>query len=260
MQKLINVSEANLYKSPTYKSEVTTQALLGEVVDVLEVTDSFSLVKLNDSYQDWIDNQQLCDFRAFSETTVTIRSHVVRIHIEPNLTSQTIRDVTIGRNLPVADQNDNWIQIVLPDGLKGWIEKAHVGKFPPFSRENLVRQAMEFIGYPYFWGGKTPKGLDCSGFCQLVFSLLGKDIPRDSWMQHRDAQFVSHDYLAAKPGDLYFFGVSAEKIDHVGIALGGGRIIHGNGMIRINSLKEGEPDFKQRLIQKFVAVKTFFDT
>lgn len=257
-QKIINVSEANLYRAPNYQSEITTQALMGEIVDVIEEAEKFTHIKLNDTYQDWIDNQQICDIIKLPDKTAKIRSHVVRIHSKPDLQSQTIRDVTIGCNLHISDQEGNWLQVVLPDGIKGWIPKEHFGEFPELNRENILKMAYEFLGYPYFWGGKTPKGLDCSGFVQLVFTLLGKNISRDAWMQYRDAAFISKDYSEAQPGDLFFYGKSEQKIDHVGIALGNGKIVHANGMIRIHSMNPDDDDFSDRLIRKFIAVKTFF--
>lgn len=257
-QKLVNVSVANLYREPTFKSEITTQALLGETVDILDTSNGFLLVRLSDGYQSWIDDLQLCDIRLFPQQTVVIRSHSLTIHSKPDVTSQVIRDVTIGRRLSCLHQENGFVQVILPDGELGWIEAKHCGTFPTLSRKTVIELAMEFLGRPYYWGGKTPKGLDCSGLTQLVFELLGRPLARDAWMQHRDSKFVSASYQDAQPADLLFFGKHTEAIDHVAIALGDGKIIHANGMVRINSLDPAHPAFNRRTAVKFLEVRTFF--
>ena len=43
----------------------------------------------------------------------------------------------------------------------------------------IVENAMMFLNTPYLWGGRTPFGIDCSGFSQIVYRLNGIDLPRD---------------------------------------------------------------------------------
>ncbi len=257
--KLINVSVANLYREPTFNSEITTQALLGEEVELLDRQNGFSLIRLPDNYQNWINDSQLCNPRSFPERRVTVRSHHLLIYSEPDTRSQKLRDVTIGRRLPCIDEQGGWLQVVMPNGEIGWAENKHFGEFPPLSRKSVIELAREFIGYPYYWGGKSPKGLDCSGFTQLLFSLLGKSISRDAWMQYRDSSFVSDDYSKAQAGDLYFFGKNKENVDHIGIALGDAKMVHATGMIQINSLNSEDSGFSPKSKDKFLSVKTYFE-
>jgi soluble lytic murein transglycosylase-like protein len=91
----------------------------------------------------------------------------------------------------------------------------------------VVAEAQKYLGVPYLWGGTDPtKGLDCSGFTQLVFGNLGIDLPRTSSQQATGGRAVA-SLAEARPGDLVFFDNSSSRagVDHVGIYLGEGKMI-----------------------------------
>jgi cell wall-associated NlpC family hydrolase len=91
----------------------------------------------------------------------------------------------------------------------------------------VVAEAQKYIGVPYLWGGTDPtKGLDCSGFTQLVYGNLGIDLPRVSSQQATSGRPVA-SLDEARPGDLLFFDYASDRpgIDHVGIYIGDGKMI-----------------------------------
>lgn len=92
--------------------------------------------------------------------------------------------------------------------------------------QNLVLNAMGFMGIPYRWGGTTPEGgFDCSGFVQYVFKqAAGLVLPRSSFDQIRQGTVVGRDELQA--GDLVFFNTMRATASHVGIYIGENRFIH----------------------------------
>ena len=241
MTKTVNVSVSNVYKNSTYQSDIISQAILGETVDVLKTENDFDLVKQPDGYSGWIKNNQLADVYPISKSIKTLTSHALQIYSEMDDSSFPIRDAVIGSKINVVEKVNDWYRIQLPDGLKGWIQKKHFGDFPKLSRENVVKLAKQFLGYPYFWGGLSPRGLDCSGLTQTVFKLLGHQLPRDSYMQRDATKEISKSISDAQEGDLLFFGNDKINVDHVGIALGNDGIIHARGMV-----KNQQPEISQQ--------------
>ena len=91
----------------------------------------------------------------------------------------------------------------------------------------LVREARSWIGVPYVYGGKTKEGADCSGFLMQVYKNgAGIDIPRSTADQWAFCAPVDRDKTAV--GDILFFTSknSGDKVAHVGMYVGDGRMIH----------------------------------
>ncbi|KUG27882.1 nlp/p60 family protein [hydrocarbon metagenome] len=89
----------------------------------------------------------------------------------------------------------------------------------------ILRAAEGFFGAPYLFGGDTPAGVDCSGLTTAVYRRLGAVLPRHSAHQAAMGAAVDRDMLL--PGDLLFFSTDRTAgINHVGIFLGGGRMLH----------------------------------
>jgi len=84
-------------------------------------------------------------------------------------------------------------------------------------REGVLKEAKKHLGTPYKYGGITPKGFDCSGFTQYVYSKNGKQLPRTARVQATTYQTVK--LSKAQSGDLVFFGSSKNNISHVGIVV-----------------------------------------
>lgn len=130
----------------------------------------------------------------------------------------------------------------------------------PRDGDALLRTASRwFEGTPYQWGGITPWGADCSGLVQTVFGLHGVDLPRDAWMQALVGDALEPDPAALAAGDLLFFSDREdERVTHVAISTGDGRIAHlalGRGGWAVDDLAEPEDEYCERLRSRLVAAR-----
>jgi len=252
----VNVSVSNHYRDPSSTSEVVTQGLLGERLEVLGKTSTHIYVRQEDGYQSWVPEDLVALEPEQQGEDLLVRSHFMRIYEQPDPQSTPLREAVIGCTLSAIDEQGEWLRVALPDGTSGWVEKCHFGTFPAATVENILDLAREFLGYAYFWGGRTPKGFDCSGFVQTVFKLHGVTLPRDSWQQQEHHR-LSSDYLDAQPGDLLFFSNKPDTVTHVAISLGQQRYIHASGWVRLDSFNENDDVFERQRAQSFVSVNRY---
>ena len=105
---------------------------------------------------------------------------------------------------------------------------------PRGSESELRKVAESYLKVPYRYGGKSRKGMDCSGFVQQVFEEAFKlRLPRSSAAMARYGKEIDKDEL--RPGDLVFF--KRIRIDHVGIYMGDGYFIHSQSGLGVTYTK-----------------------
>jgi cell wall-associated NlpC family hydrolase len=98
------------------------------------------------------------------------------------------------------------------------------------SAESIIDYAKRFKGVKYVWGGTTAKGFDCSGFVKYVYNKFDVSLSRTSAAQAKNGTYIKKADLL--PGDLVFFDTNGGKnrINHVGIYIGGGKMIHSSSL------------------------------
>lgn len=94
----------------------------------------------------------------------------------------------------------------------------------PSERTALVTHALTYLGTPYRYGGRSAKGMDCSGFvfCS-VSGILAMQLPRSSAAIAEYTKRITDEEI--QPGDLLFFQTTS-RISHTGIYIGEGKFIH----------------------------------
>lgn len=258
---IINLSVASLRVEPDYSSEMTTQALLGMPVRVLE-RDGWYRIQTPDDYIAWVHRVSVLpvtrkELTAWNRAEkVVVTSHYAFVYSQPDRRSQTVSDVVAGNRLKLEGTEGDFYRVSYPDGRRGYVEKSVA--LPEHEwRKNLkqdaasiIRTAHTLMGVPYLWAGTSSKGVDCSGFVRTVLFMHDIIIPRDASQQAYVGQHIdiAPDFSNLRPGDLVFFGRKAtaerkERVVHVGIYIGGRRFIHSQGDVRISSFDPQDERF-----------------
>jgi gamma-D-glutamyl-L-lysine dipeptidyl-peptidase len=224
-------------KEPSEKSEMVTQVLFGEHFQIVGEMVGWSHVKLAwDDYEGWVDSKMITPLNARSFQRLEKRPFAVTgdiISLVPVNNEQNLMLVA-GSSLPVWRPYLREFS-VNSDTLKAAGEIFY-GK-PKNPRHIIISQALKYFNAPYLWGGRSPFGIDCSGFTQILYKMVGERIPRDASQQVKIGKPLSF-VDEAQPGDLAFFDNDEGNIVHVGIIWKRNKIIHASGKVRIDNVDQ----------------------
>ncbi|MFK8101441.1 MAG: C40 family peptidase [Saprospiraceae bacterium] len=212
------------------KSEMVSQLLFGEMVELLEKRGNWSKVRcLWDNYIGWLDTKQIKIIPA-SDVALYQKKYAYSMElVQPAVGDNFYLPITIGATLPDFDG----LKFRLNGSSFTFSGQAISPQEIEPSAELLIKVARRYLYAPYLWGGRSPMGIDCSGFTQVVFKMLGTALPRDAAEQVGAGDLV--DFAEeSKVGDLAFFENRKAKITHVGIIMPEGKIIHASGQVRID--------------------------
>ena len=228
---ICNLSIVPLRSEPSDKSEQVSQLLFGEHFKVLEIRRNWSKIRVSfDNYEGWIDNNQYEEineenYADLENSNSFLAGELIEFATDEN---QNFLTVTIGSNLPFYNN-----QNLLLNNTSYHYEGMVFDKTLP--KDSIVEIAYKFLNTPYLWGGKTPFGIDCAGFAQLVYKLCGYRLLRDASQQATQGQVLSF-IEESEPGDLAFFDDAEGLIIHVGIIMNDNYIIHAYGKVRIDRI------------------------
>ena len=204
------------------KSEMINQLIYGDIIEILEEKEKWVRIKsVFDDYIGWIDKKQY--FKIDDNITLDLNKPVYSIDLVEFIENNNNELVTI----PIGSDVSN-ISLMNHkfDG------KTISGKN---NRNYIVSTALSFLNSPYLWGGKTPFGIDCSGFTQMVYKINGYKLSRDAKDQANQGETLSF-IEESEAGDLAFFNNDQGDIIHVGIILQNNHIIHASGKVRIDRI------------------------
>lgn len=213
------------------KAEMVNQVLFGEHFKVTERRAKWSKIRLaHDKYEGWICNKQWTEIGKEDYEDLERQSPTLSTELLDIITGESHQTIAVGSTLPNYDNGSFKIK-ENSYSHSGEITKGYEDK------NMLVNNAMLYLNTPYLWGGRTPFGIDCSGFTQMIYRLQGKEIPRDAYQQADIGTTLSF-IEESEPGDLAFFDNHEGKIIHVGIILKNNSIIHASGKVRIDRLDQ----------------------
>jgi len=209
---------------------MVSQLLFGEGFSIINTKKEWHLISCNhDKTESWIHqtqvkllNENQAEKYRKAEKSIAFDLFNSAISKEEHL------PIVIGSDLPNFD------------GLSFRTEKEKIVYNGQVIRPNLKEPpyhlfekiSLKYLNAPYLWGGRSPFGIDASGFTQMVFKFMGFNIGRTIEQQAKNGHQV--DFLTtAKEGDLIVFESDSEQ-QHVGLLLNDNRVIHSYGRVKID--------------------------
>ncbi len=271
---IVRLSACNIRSEPRHSGELSTQALLGTPLKVYKKKDGWYLVQTPDGYLGWLDEGGFVPmdesaFEAWLDAPKAIfLSDFGFAYAKADENAEITTDLLAGNLLILEQRQGSFTKIQLPDGRPGFVPTEELLSYSEWldkrqaSADEILKSAKRFLGRPYLWGGTSGKGVDCSGFTKTVFFLHGMMLPRDASQQVAVGAAVpaEEDLSSLQPGDLLYFGRAAsagenEKVTHVALYMGDGKIIHATGNVKIESLRPEDPDFAKDRLMTFLRAR-----
>lgn len=209
----------SIRKAPRFDSMQVTQALMGERIRVFDIQEGWAFGQLcRDSYVGFASVEALS--LILTEPTHRVWAPSTFLYPAANVKSQPAIVITMNAIVQVIAGDENFAQIA--DG--SFVYRAHLRPIGE-NEVDFVAVAEKFKHVPYYWGGKSVHGLDCSGLVQLSLEACGIACRRDSDMQEESlgSRLMVNDLDGLRRGDLVFWD------GHVGIMIDAQTLLHANG-------------------------------
>jgi hypothetical protein len=213
---------------PTHCAEMVNQWLFGEPAKVIGKEKDWMLIELmHDKYEGWVNDKYV--------TEITEDEYKLITHNQVFVTQTSFMQFQDASKMWLTPGTPFWttnfwpFETEKPD-IKHLMLNIHKPDF-----QNIEFISKMFLHTPYLWGGRSFTGIDCSGLVQIVYRLLGVNLPRDASQQVENGVVINF-LEEAQTGDLAFFDNEDGKIVHVGILLNNKQIIHSSGKVAIESI------------------------
>ncbi|MFQ5447020.1 MAG: C40 family peptidase [Saprospiraceae bacterium] len=228
---LCHLSVVPIRHSSSDRSEQISQLLFGEIVEIVEKKGrAWSKVRCTwDQCIGWVQSRQLLPITPIERQFFEDRYAYCLDLFQPIRFDDYAMPVTIGARLPDFDG----MRFSLREKTFTYSGQA---VFPEnLNNDKLLKIAKRYLQAPFQWGGRSPLGIDDTGFVQMVFKMVGINLPREAQQQVLQGELI--DFAGqAQPGDLAFFENQRGNISHVGIIYPDKRIIHAAEQVRIDRI------------------------
>lgn len=264
---------ANYMRSEAdFDSCLETQALMGTVVEITGSESYWLQIKASaPEYTAWAHQMGVFqmseeELQAYIEAPKYIcTTEYTFLYDRPSSMAAHVCDLVMGDLVcKIPETNGKKVlgdvgfyKVQTPSGRTGYVKALEFADFSTWASKteatgkSVIKTAEKFIGVPYFWGGNTIKGVDCSGLAWSSYFMNGIILPRNCSQMVKCGAEVP--LFCLEQGDLLFFGRKAdgenpEKITHVAIYLGEAMMMHASGMVRKNSIDPSKENYYEREI------------
>jgi len=230
---IISGSTVNLRKSPSTSSSVI--AKLPKSTQVKVTSSSKNWYKVSYNGKTGYISRNFITIKSTTLGTGTVATDALNVRSKANTSAKVLVKLERYAKVTLLTRSGTWYKVKTSRGITGWVSSTYISLKKTSRGDDssqlsggqvLVSYAKRFLGCNYSWGGTSPSGFDCSGFTQYVYNHSNINLERTAASQAEQGSWVSKSNLQA--GDLVFFDTNGghNRINHVGMYIGGGRFIH----------------------------------
>jgi len=265
----VTASSLNVRKGPSTSYSRIGSLSNGQIVEILEKSETWSKIKASSGLTGWVSNSYLTsNINNVNENTeiptnnegqvsqgkAMVTASSLNVRKGPSTSYSRIGSLSSGQIVEILEKSGTWSKIKASNGLTGWVANSYLtsninnlnentqSPSRGVGREAVVELAYKQLGKKYVWGAEGPNTFDCSGLTWYVYkNATGKTLPRTSIAQSQYGQYVSRSEL--QPGDLIFSDTDNNgSVNHVGIYIGNGKMIHAprtGDVVKISDINSG---------------------
>jgi cell wall-associated NlpC family hydrolase len=223
---------ADVHEMPDHnapRGKMESQLVFGETFKVeVEANGWCRGYCVHDGYPGWVHKSHLSPVALAATHIVTAaRSHA---YAGPTIKTPLIQTLSFGSKVRIVSEGEKFAQ--LEDG--SWMYMRHLTSRNE-RHDDYVATAKKFLETPYYWGGRSGFGIDCSGLVQVSLGRAGIKADRDTDLQTGTIGKTAESH--PEEGDIVFFP------GHVGIMVDEKNIIHANAFhmkVSVEPLSEVE--------------------
>lgn len=258
---VVRISVCNLREAGKFTSGMSTQALLGMPVKVLQYAGWYE-IQTPDDYTGWVHRMVItpmskAQYNQWNHSEkIVVTSPFGFTYEKPDEHSQSVSDVVAGNRLKWEGSQGAFYKVSYPDGRQAYVSKSISRPEKEWraslknDAQSILKTSYTLLGVPYLWAGTSFKGVDCSGLIRTVLLMHDMIIPRDASQQANIGKpiEIAPDFSNVQPGDLVFFGRKAtvdqkRSVSHVGFYIGHKKFIHSLGDVHISSFNPKDKEY-----------------
>jgi cell wall-associated NlpC family hydrolase len=189
--------------------------LYGDSFSVSKKTQKWLKIRVKeDNYKGYIRIKNFSDY-----IKPTHKVNILKSKIYNFPSKRKIDELSFGSKIKITNSKKNFCKF-----FKGWINKNDI-KPISFKQKNPFKKITLFRNIKYKWGGKSFKGIDCSGLVQICLNFNNIFCPRDAKDQVKYFKRNINLRKIKKNDILYWKG-------HVAVALSKKQLIHAYGPLK----------------------------
>ena len=166
-----NFSVTSVYKKPSSKSEIVTQMIYGDIFSISKKTKKWLKIRIKeDNYKGFIKNKNFINYLKPTHKINLLKAKVYKFHNK----NKKINELTFGSKIRVIEKKLNFFKF------QSVLLSASDVKPISYKNKNIFKKIEIFKNIKYKWGGKSYKGIDCSGLIQIFLNFNNEFCPRDA--------------------------------------------------------------------------------